>query len=218
MVESTKNKELIIKMYNRKLTEIKYNVERYNQLEKQMNKLQEVSNVTSAKSLEKDNKEQKIWDEESPVYKILIEILKERSTKGIVNMDDINTLKTIQNSKMMDLATKINKKVEITNDINEFLKEDLGIPVDSTVIEWKEKGIQTPSINESVGKNLMLNISKNMWEITKIIDGGITMKDRENLLDKVNKNVSLGLEKPREAKGMDNNMTKNGNETALSKG
>ena len=102
MAENTKNKEIIIKVYNQKLLEVKHNFEKYKTLEKQMNKLQEISSATSAKALAKENKEQNIWNENDPVYKVLTAIVKERATKGIINMDDVEKLKTIQNTKMME--------------------------------------------------------------------------------------------------------------------
>ena len=125
MAENTKNKEIIIKVYNQKLLEVKHNFEKYKTLEKQMNKLQEISSATSAKALAKENKEQNIWNENDPVYKVLTAIVKERATKGIINMDDVEKLKTIQNTKMMDIATKINNNVEIINEIQNLDLIDL---------------------------------------------------------------------------------------------
>ena len=217
MADNTKNKEIIVREYNKRLVEIKYDYEKYKHLEKQINKLQEISSATSSKALQNDNKEQKIWDENDPVYKILTAIVKERATKGAINMDDVGKLKDIQAKKIMDLATKINNNVDVVNEIHDFLKDDLGIQKDSTVIEWEQKGIETP---KKVGKkNLMVDIGKNMWEITKIIDGGITAKDREVLTQKLEENnISIELSGPKQGKNINDDIEKNNEKQIMSNG
>ena len=217
MADNTKNKEIIVREYNKRLVEIKYDYEKYKHLEKQINKLQEISSATSAKALQNDNKEQKIWDENDPVYKILTAIVKERATKGAINMDDEGKLKDIQAKKIIDLATKINNNVDVVNEIHDFLKDDLGIQKDNTVIEWEQKGIETPKKVEK--KNLMVDIGKNMWEITKIIDGGITTKDREVLTQKLEENnVSIELSEPKQGKNINDDIEKNNEKQIMSNG